>query len=86
MSANDARLGSSNGRDVVVVGASLGGVEALSRLVAPLPVDWPASLFVVMHTLASRKTLLPEILGRAGRLPASECWRTAACASSTVPR
>ena len=36
-------------KDIVVVGASAGGMEALQKLVARLPADFPASLFVVWH-------------------------------------
>jgi two-component system chemotaxis response regulator CheB len=57
-------------RDIVVVGASQGGVQALSQLTAGLPADFSATVFVVMHALPSRRSLLPHILGRAGRLPA----------------
>src|SRR5215211_6107214 len=38
------------GRDIVVVGTSAGGVEALRALVGGLPADFPGSVFVVMHT------------------------------------
>jgi two-component system chemotaxis response regulator CheB len=57
-------------RDIVVIGASAGGVEALSRLVADLPVDLPAAIFVVLHVSPNARSHLPEILSRRGALPA----------------
>ncbi len=35
--------------DIIVIGASSGGIEALRVLVAGLPVDFPASVFVAVH-------------------------------------
>ena len=58
------------GRDIVVVGTSAGGVEALRALVAGLPDDFSGSVFVVMHTAPDSPGVLAQILDRSGPLPA----------------
>ncbi len=57
-------------RDIVVIGASAGGIEALSRLLAGVPAGFPASVFVVLHVAPNSPGYLPDILARAGPLPA----------------
>ena len=54
---------------IIVIGASSGGVEALRTLVAGLPTDLTAAIFVVLH-IGNNASTLPEILTRSGRLPA----------------
>ena len=58
------------GRDVVVIGTSSGGVEALIEIARGLPADLPAAVFAVIHFPEGTPSLLPRILGRAGPLKA----------------
>ena len=58
-------------RDLIVIGASTGGVRALEQLVADLPTGLRAAVLIVMH-IGAEKSLLPGILRRAGPLPAAE--------------
>ena len=58
------------GHDMVVVGTSSGGVEALMELCGGLPEDLPAAVFVVVHFPEGAPSVLPSILNRAGPLKA----------------
>src|SRR3954447_10980396 len=53
-----------------MIGASAGGIPPLTKLVAELPGDLAAAVFVVVHIPPSDRSELPTILARAGRLPA----------------
>jgi two-component system chemotaxis response regulator CheB len=57
------------GHDIIVVGASAGGVPALISLCQGLPRSLPAAVFVVVHTSPTNPGILPQILNRAGPLP-----------------
>jgi two-component system chemotaxis response regulator CheB len=56
-------------RDIIVIGASLGGVDALRRLVGGLLRDLSAAVFVVLHIPPDSPSYLPSILADAGPLP-----------------
>jgi two-component system, chemotaxis family, protein-glutamate methylesterase/glutaminase len=55
---------------LIVVGASVGGVAALSTLAASLPASFPAPVVMVLHT-GSHPSILPELLARRSVLPVS---------------
>jgi chemotaxis response regulator CheB len=61
---------SKQAHDIIVIGASAGGVTALATLVAKLPDDLRAALFMVVHIPATLPSALPQILNRSGPLPA----------------
>jgi len=57
-------------RKVVVIGASAGGVEAISYIASQLPLDFDAAVFVVLHVSPNATSMMPQILSRSGVLPA----------------
>jgi two-component system chemotaxis response regulator CheB len=58
------------GRNLIVIGCSGGGLQALKVLVSSLAVDLPASVLIVQHMLPDTESFLPDILTREGSLPA----------------
>jgi two-component system chemotaxis response regulator CheB len=60
-------------KDIIVIGASAGGFEALKILVTGLPADLPASVFVVWHLAPEiRESVLAQVLQKNGNLPAAQ--------------
>jgi two-component system chemotaxis response regulator CheB len=60
---------------IIVVGASAGGLEALTALIAPLPKDFPAPVFIVQHLAADTTgQVLVETLQKSGKLNCKHPW------------
>lgn len=57
-------------RDILAIGASAGGVEALLSLTRRLPQDFPAAILITLHMSSEHGSVLDDILNRAGRLHA----------------
>ncbi len=56
--------------DIIVIGASAGGVEAVPRLLSSLPADIAASFFVTLHVPPDAESHMPRLIERSGSLPA----------------
>jgi two-component system, chemotaxis family, protein-glutamate methylesterase/glutaminase len=56
----------------VGIGASAGGLKALTTLLSKLPPDFPAALIVVQHLDPRHRSLMSEILARRTRLRVEE--------------
>jgi len=54
-------------RDIVVIGASVGGLEALRKVLDLLPSNIPAAIFATLHIPRDFPSVLPQILSRNGR-------------------
>jgi two-component system chemotaxis response regulator CheB len=59
------------GERIVVIGASLSGIDALRLLIARLPADFPAPILICQHVAPHSPGLLPHILTEAGKLKAT---------------
>jgi two-component system chemotaxis response regulator CheB len=55
--------------DIVVMAASLGGIEALSRVLAAVPAGFPVPIAIVQHLSPTRPSTLVHILSRSANLP-----------------
>jgi two-component system chemotaxis response regulator CheB len=59
-------------RNIVLIGASAGGIAALKRVFTDLPTDFPATVAVVIHRNALYQGHMGDIFRRSGRLPVIE--------------
>jgi two-component system chemotaxis response regulator CheB len=55
--------------DIIVIGASMGGIDAMRRLLARLPADLPATIFCVIHTGNGDAKFLARAIGGQSALP-----------------
>jgi two-component system chemotaxis response regulator CheB len=58
-------------RELIVIGTSAGGVDALPRLIGALPRDFPAPIVVVQHLAQQPQPMLVSIIQRHAQLPIS---------------
>lgn len=58
-------------RDIIVIGASAGGFEAIQTLAAQFPADLAAAVFVTLHVYERSDGILPQLLSRLSPLPAA---------------
>jgi two-component system, chemotaxis family, protein-glutamate methylesterase/glutaminase len=58
-------------KDIVVIGASAGGMDALQKVVSRFPANLAAAVFIVWHLSPGLKTILPSVLNKSGPLRAS---------------
>jgi two-component system chemotaxis response regulator CheB len=56
--------------DIIVIGASAGGVDVLQKIVSHLPADLGAAVFIVLHTSPYGRSQLSTVLGSVAHLPA----------------
>src|SRR5438046_124345 len=68
---------------IIVIGASMGGVEALQRLVAGLHGNIPAALFMVQH-VGRCASQLPQLLTQHSPLPVVHAGQRAAISPGMI--
>jgi two-component system chemotaxis response regulator CheB len=56
-------------KDIIVIGASAGGMEPIRTILGGLPADFSGSLFIAVHMSPDSPGILPSIYDRFGLLP-----------------
>jgi two-component system CheB/CheR fusion protein len=57
---------------IVAIGASAGGIEAITELLKHLPADTGMAYVYIQHMDPDHESMLPSIIGRATRMPVQE--------------
>jgi two-component system, chemotaxis family, protein-glutamate methylesterase/glutaminase len=70
--------------DIVAIGASAGGVEALHTVVVPLPAGLPVAVLIVQHLDPRHRSVLAFLLGRHARVPVKQAVHDEAIAPGTI--
>jgi len=70
--------------DVVAIGASAGGVEALHAVVSALPGDFPVPVLIVQHMDPRHKSMLAGLLGRRCKLRVKQAANDEAIEFGTI--
>jgi two-component system chemotaxis response regulator CheB len=73
-----------NGFPVVALVCSAGGLDALTRVLAPLPAGWPAAVLVLQHVSPDCPSHLAALLGRRTALPVAAATDGARLAAGRV--
>ena len=58
-----------NGYGVIVIGGSAGSIEVLRQILADLPADLPAAVFVVVHLSPAGNVAFASVLNHASNMP-----------------
>lgn len=69
---------------VIVIGASVGAIEALSAVLPSLPADYPFAVLVVVHIPPDARSLLSEIFGPRCRIRVKEAEDKERLAPATI--
>jgi two-component system CheB/CheR fusion protein len=69
---------------IVAIGASAGGIEAITRLLEALPRDTGMAFVIVQHLSPAHESMLTEILGRTTAMPVSEAENDTPVAANHV--
>jgi two-component system chemotaxis response regulator CheB len=64
MAVDEARRWMDDRIDIIVVGASAGGIHTIQEMLGALREDLPATVVIVQHVSSKAPSLLPAVLGR----------------------